>query len=103
MLNVEVFGPHFPIFDKKGYWIDFSESKLTFRNSENLPLFEIIHDRKTHENILMTRENVYYTDHIFICCDHDYHPTLAFDVGTNNFFTITITVDENGNELTPTL
>lgn len=37
MLNVEVFTPHFPMFDKKGYWVDLSESKFTFRNSENTP------------------------------------------------------------------
>lgn len=96
MLNVEVFTPHFPMFDKKGYWVDLSESKFTFRNSENTPLFEILFDRESHENILMTRQHVYFTAHVFICCDYDYLPSLSFKIGNDN---IVVKLDENGNEI----
>lgn len=96
MLNVEVNPFVFPIFNIRGYWFDFSEGKLTLRNSENSPLFEAIHDPDTHDNILMTKQGVYQTYHIFISCDDAYNPTLHFRIKEEDFC---ITVDENGNEM----
>ena len=104
MLGVKVIYRYFWQLDRNGYWFDSSDGKLTLRNSENSPLFEVIHDPHTHENILMTKENVYYTYEINILCDAAGHPSLCFGSGTNGidiFPTNSITIDENGNEIEP--
>ena len=50
MLNVTVHPLIFPKFVMEGYWFDFEDCKTTFRNKENKPLFEVIHNQRTHEN-----------------------------------------------------
>ena len=44
MLGVKVIYRYFWQLDRNGYWFDSSDGKLTLRNSENSPLFEVIHD-----------------------------------------------------------
>ena len=62
MINVNVFFPAISAFESKGYWFDFEERKITFRNPENKPIFEIIRDQTNHRNILLTMEEVCYAE-----------------------------------------
>ncbi len=99
MLNVTSNPLIMPMFYMKGYWFDFDCGKTTFRNAENNPLFEIICNQITGENILLTRENVYYATDIHITCNGKGEPNLHFDVIENDEVRrITININYDGYE-----
>lgn len=95
MLNVTVHPLIFPKFVMEGYWFDFEDCKTTFRNKENKPLFEVIHNQRTHENILLTRENFYYVYDIYITCNGKGEPNLDFRTKGER---ITININYDGQE-----
>lgn len=99
MLNVTINPLIYPMFDMKGYWFDFDNTKTTFRNQENLPLFEILHNQTTHENVLLTRESVYYVGAINITCNGKGEPNLHFKTIQNGKVeSMIINIDYDGNE-----
>ena len=101
MLNVTVNPLVWPKFDMEQYRFDFECSKAAFLNRENMVLFEIIHDQTTHENILLTKENVYTTDSINISCNGKGEPNLYFKINKNGrIISMTVNINYYGHEKT---
>lgn len=99
MLNVTVNPLILPMFKKKGYWFDFDCCKTTFRNRENIPLFEIIYDQTTYLNILLTRKSEYRTGSINITCNGKGEPNLHFNIIENGKTKrMTININYDGQE-----
>ena len=100
MLNVIVNPMIWFELEQKGYWIDLKDEKLTFRNEENEPLFEIIHDRIEHGNYLLTKKNSYYIVHkIHVTCNEQSDPNLRFKIRENGRMKrMNINIDHDGNE-----
>lgn len=99
MLNVTINPLISPMFHKNGYWFDFDCGKTTFRNQENTPLFEIIYDQTTNDNILLTKERVYYTRDIYISCTGRGEPNLYFKTMENDKVeSIAININYDGYE-----
>ena len=99
MLNVTVNPLILPMFKKKGYCFDFDCCKTTFRNRENIPLFEIIYDQTTYLNILLTRKSEYRTGSINITCNGKGEPNLHFNkIENGKTKRMTININYDGQE-----
>ncbi len=76
MFNV-IFNPlMLPTFKAAGYSFDFSDSKITCRNVEGKAIFEIVNGADETNNILLTKEGVYYGEFIHITCNGKAEPNI---------------------------